>query len=167
VLIVFPQLLTTGEIVRDVSRKDSRTVAGEWVLKHLKGGEEIAVTEEPWQFEMPPMDRKRYRIAVCGYDAGALLRGGAKVFVYSDLQSDPGVNPHRDVLGEAEFWNELKQGSVAEVFELAFVAPVPRDVRKYYSALGLWKAQPEDLRYVSPRVVVLRRKKKGRAGAPD
>jgi hypothetical protein len=156
-LILLLNLLTAGPMLLVKGRKDSRTVAGEWILGNLDAGDRIAVTEEPWQFEMPPMDARRFRIVVCGYDAAALLREAPNALVYSDLQSDPEVNPHPEIPEEGVFWEEVRRGAAGSAFRIALAAPDESDKPNYLCALGLWREPPEDMRYVSPQVYVLRR----------
>jgi len=150
VLVFLPQVVSDIDMTVRMNRRDSRTIAGEAILEMVPKGARVAVTEEPWQFEMPPMDASRYEIVVCGYDAEALAASRPNAFVYSELQSDPEVNPH-----EAAFWRTLEAQVSAARWRVVYESDPGCDCYKFYPALALWKTPPEDMRFVSPRITVL------------
>jgi len=150
--IAAPQIVTDWEVMGSMRGPDSRTWMGERIAREVPAGATIAVTEEPWQFEMPPLDQHRYRIIVCGYDVERLAAARPNAFVYTDLQSDPEVNPHAEIPHEADFWAEVSRRN--ETGEWVLTGPVLSGggTHKFWSALGLWRKPPEDMRYVSPGV---------------
>jgi hypothetical protein len=154
-VLVLPQVATDWDVISALQRRDSRTEAGEFLLCRFPPGATIAVTEEPWQFEMPPIDQSLFKIAVSQYDMGKLAESRPNAFVYSDLQSDPEVNPHPEFPTEAAFWQEIHEGRRAGKWTTLYASPAYLSERNFWCALGLWHMAPEDMRYVSPRVYVL------------
>jgi len=155
IVMVFPQVVTSANITVAMAREDTRTVAGRAILTLVPPGASIAVTEEPWQFEMPPLDPLRNKIVICGYDAQKLEAASPKAFVYSDLQSDPEVNPHPEFPGELAFWRQMDEAERAGGWRVLFQSSRHLTGRKFWSALWLWRAPPEDMRYVSPMIRVI------------
>ena len=43
---------------------DTRTRAGEWIAQNIPAGSTIGVLSEPWQFELPPLDSRKFRIVI-------------------------------------------------------------------------------------------------------
>jgi len=154
-VLLLPQFATDWDVISALGRPDSRTEAGQFILRRLPAGSTIAVTEEPWQFEMPPIDQGRFKIAVCEYDLGKLAESRPNSFIYSDLQSDPEINPHPEFASEPAFWREIDEGRRAGKWTTLYESPVYMSERKFWCALGLWRTAPEDMRYISPRVYVL------------
>jgi hypothetical protein len=150
-----PQFATDWDVISALARRDSRTEAGEFILRRLPAGSTIAVTEEPWQFEMPPIDQSRYKIAPCEYDMGKLLANRPNAFVYSELQSDPEVNPHPEFPSEPAFWQEIDKGKSSHQWTTLYESPPDVSEHNFWCAFDLWRTQPEDMRYASPRVYVL------------
>ncbi len=150
-----PCVFTDGGILASLCREDSRTVAAREIARIVPPGSTVVVTEEPWQFEMPPLDLARYRVVATGYDENALDAARPRAFVYSDLQSDENVIAHPEVAGAAQFWKGIEQGRLAGKWKTAYETPADGRWPKFWSGLGLWRNLPEDLRYISPKVVVL------------
>ncbi|HPD15309.1 MAG TPA: hypothetical protein PLE19_10180 [Planctomycetota bacterium] len=134
-----------------------RTVAGEWIARHLPRGARIGVTEWPWQYEMPPLDPAKYRLVAMEdsprqlpHDLQRLWHEKPDYFVTSNLQFGrmPGKGKPRN---EAErFWQFLLGG---DAYRAAKEFSVP------HRFLGAdLMSLPEDLRYVNPIICVLERR---------
>ena len=136
--------------------ENSRTLAGEWIAKRVPAGARIGVTEPPWQYEMPPLDRDKYRlVAMRGgaegspYDLARLMQAQPDYFVTSSIQCGtmPGQGDGRDEA--SRFWRFLFSGQmyrVAKVFR----------IEQPFLPADTWRL-PEDMRYVNPVIYVLER----------
>jgi len=131
---------------------DARTLAGRWIARNVPPGSSIGVVSVPWQYEMPPMDGRVYRIVVTNKDGEALRGERPEWFVASSPQFawdvlDPDGPAYRN------FWGRLFASG-----EYARVCSIDREQR-----LGPFRGFnasdfPEDLRrYVNPVVVVFKR----------
>jgi hypothetical protein len=121
---------------------DTRTEAGQWIAQSVHAGSTIGVLSEPWQFELPPMNARKYRIVITDLDAGnTLKRPAADYMVTSDLQN-AGKYPNT----------------------LARVYPGGADLYLYHPirTFQSWpagfreslKVGPQDMHYASPEITV-------------
>ena len=145
---------------------DVRTEAAEWIATHIPPGATIGVPEVPWQYDTPPINERKYRVVVTGYDVDELRAMRPDYYVVSSRHRDPVL---RKPTAESElFWRDLRSTRryvVARVIErMPFVY---RDTQRAGPAaslalaclgLQLYNAHaPEDMRYANPRITVYRR----------
>lgn len=130
---------------------DTRTRAGEWIVNNIPAGSTLGVVSEPWQFELPPLNRERFRIRIIPVDPKALSTAAPDYVVSSDLQFPPlAVRGPLDP-GEEDFRREVFEGGKRYAVVTRFEA-WPWGRRK------LLARGPHDMRYVNPVIVIARRK---------
>ena len=132
-------------------KADTRTRAGEWIAKNIPEGATVGVVSIPWQFELPPLNEKKYKIIIV--EAGKQDFSGSmpEYFVSSDLQFPPIA-----VLGpltkkEQEFQREVFHGG-------RFYRVVKRFEAWPFGMKPILQLGPHDMRYVNPVIVVSRRR---------
>jgi hypothetical protein len=154
---LLPQIMTDCGAISSLRGVDSRTLAGQFILSspRLPAGSTIAVTEEPWQFEMPPFDQSRFKIAVCNYDLARLDKSRPNAFIYSEMQSDPEITSDAEHAGESSFWQGIEQRIRSGNWTMLYESPAAVSEDKFPCAFGLWPTAPEDMRYLTPVVYVL------------
>jgi len=136
---------------------DTRTRAGEWIAENLPQGATIGVVSEPWQFELPPLDRSRFRVIVVKPEPEALARARPDYFVSSDFQFPPLAIRGPLSAKEKAFWREVFQGGGRYVIARRFEAwPAGRKV--------FLQSGPHDMRYPNPVIVVAWRAERAPAG---
>jgi len=154
-----PAAATTWAWSRLYSPENVRTLAGEWVAEHVRAGASIGVTKWPWQFEMPSLDPRRYRLVVLEdsprrdpHDLARLLRLRPGYFVTSSLQSGRigGGIDATDAGGR--FWRFLLASGA--MYRVCYEGRVPLALCGREWALA---GYPEDMLYVNPVVYVLER----------
>ena len=129
---------------------DPRNEAGKWIRDHVPEGASIGVIEDPWQFRMPPLDARVYRILVLGQDPQRLESLAPEWVVVSDFHRPPLAL--RGPLDEREeaFWHALRSGG--KYGTAAVFARLPRFAGVTF---GTWR-DPHDMRYLNPRIVIFR-----------
>ncbi len=149
-----PTWAITWAWARLYSLENVRTLAGEWIRERVPAGARLGMTRWPWQFEMPPLDPRRYRLVVLAkrpgespWDIVRLRRLRPDYFVTSSLEF--GKIP-KDGSGDARrrFWHYvLASGAMYRV------------VAKFEVLHPLFGTDlsgfPEDMRYVNPTILVL------------
>ncbi len=148
------------------SRENARTLAGAWIAEHIPAGASIGMTKWPWQFEMPPLNPARYRLAVLAdspehspYDLLRLAQLRPDYFVASslqygrvDMEEQPGVLDLRGAPRAEFFWTMLLTAD-ASMYRPAvppFEVPLTLLGRRIEP-----RDYPEDMQYVNPRILVL------------
>jgi hypothetical protein len=104
---------------------------------------------------MPPIDQSRFKVVPCYYDLATLERSRPNAFVYSEMQSDPEIGRHPEFPREPAFWQGIEEYRSSGKWTTLYESPPDVGNHIFPCALGLWRAAPEDMRYVSPRVFVL------------
>jgi len=82
-------------------QENTRTSAGKWISENIDHDSSIGLRRDPFQYEIPPLNMKRYRFCITGKKS-------------EDVQRSLEINkPDYFILGEAEvpgalqFWNEV------------------------------------------------------------
>lgn len=147
---------------------DTRTMAGEWIAKNVPRASTIGVIEDPWQFQMPPIDMEEYRVVATGQDPTELRTRLPEWFVYSDFQVPPLAIRGPMTPAEERFWGMVKQSSL-----YTHDGPNRLPVERWANLFGLrfsHAEEPHDMRYVNPHIYIYRkvtkRRKPGLAPAP-
>jgi hypothetical protein len=120
---------------------DTRTRAGEWIAQHIPAGSTVAVPSEPWQFDLPPLDARKFVIRT---PESSKAREPANYLVMSDLEFAPEDRLQR----ETDFMSGY---DVIERFE-AWPA----------AQKALLQHGPQDMHYENPAITVAERISKGR-----
>lgn len=125
---------------------DTRTQAGKWIAENIPTGASIGTVSIPWQFELPPVDVRKFNILVKDPDGG-LVAPMPEYFVSSDLQLPPLAirGPLSDV--EYRFWVDVFSDR-GEYRVVKRVEAWPPGMR------GLLRFGPHDMRYPNPVIVV-------------
>jgi hypothetical protein len=94
ILLLFVLLVTGGQSFAFAQlyadpKYDTRARAGEWIAQNIRAGSTIGVLSEPWQFELPPLDSRKYRIVLLDRETvGATPQAERPQYIIvSDLQS--------------------------------------------------------------------------------
>ncbi|MGO8704628.1 MAG: ArnT family glycosyltransferase [Candidatus Brocadiia bacterium] len=119
---------------------DTRTRAGEWIAKSIPAGTTIGVLSEPWQFELPPLDSRKF---VIRNPSDSTAHGPEDFLVMSDLQ----FAPEGRLQSEKEF---LSGHVVIQRFE---AWPVGQKLALRYG--------PQDMHYANPEIIIAERISKG------
>jgi hypothetical protein len=125
---------------------DTRTRAGEWIAQNVPAGSSIGVMSEPWQFELPPLDSRKFKIVISSHFAFAegqtldyILTSAfqyrpvtLRVILNQPLWSESWIGPHRyAVMQRFEAW------------------PVGQKAALAYG--------PQDMRYANPVITISER----------
>jgi len=156
--VVGPAAAMTWAWSRLYALENVRTVAGQWIASELPEGARIGVTKWPWQFEMPPIDPGRFRLAVLEdssrrspHDRERLGHLRPDYFVTSSFQCGKIEQSRAELEDEADrFWHFLlvNYRVLMEFRVRLWLFERPIDLSRY----------PEDMRYVSPVIYVLERR---------
>ena len=149
--LVFASLLVRSLAMGGMyAGENTRTTAGQWISSAIPGGSSIGVINEPWQFELPPLNHRKYDVRVVGMDAGRLEAEKPDFFVYSDLQLPPLAV--RGPLRKEEnlFWRLVKG-------ERYVLAACFDDAPTVFSVDLSVRRAPQDMRYVNPTISVYKR----------
>ncbi len=129
---------------------DTRTAAGQWIEQNIPAGSTIGVIEDPWQFQMPPIDKKAYRVVIIGENPDELRTHLPEWFVYSDFQQPPLEIRGPLTPSEEKFWKTLK-----ELYE-------EKHDEHRWAHISLMRfsrdEEPHDMRYVNPRIHILQKR---------
>ncbi|MBM4040578.1 MAG: glycosyltransferase family 39 protein, partial [Planctomycetes bacterium] len=138
-VLVGPAAVVSWGWARLYATENVRTVAGEWIAKHVPADAVVAVAEWPWQYDMPPLDvESRLAGRARGEERLVVLADGGPprrhdFFVTSSLQV--GTMPPGERHGEYR----LQRFAVAG-------PPLT----------GPTDSLPEDMRYVNPEIYVFK-----------
>jgi len=130
---------------------DVRTLAGEWIAKHVGKYESIGVLDDPWQFKTPPLDARYYRLIEIGQDAQRLGELAPDWFICSDYDLPPLAMRGPLEPQEEEFWRLLRGSGMYH--EDARFERWPRFAEIRFGG----RRAPHDMRYVNPRIFIYRR----------
>jgi hypothetical protein len=127
------QSLAFGRLYAD-PKCDTRTRAGEWIAENIPAGSSIGVLSDPWQFELPPMNAKKYSIVITGWTA--TRRRFLDFMVTSDLQTQ--------TAGELPTMVRLRGG----------ISYVPVQTFQAWPAGFKFSLQrgPQDMHYANPEI---------------
>ena len=130
---------------------DTRTRAGVWIAGHVPAGSSVGVLSEPWQFELPALDKQRYRVMIVSPSLQVLAESAPEYVVASDLQFPPVAVRGPLNAEEAAFRDEVMHGGESYSVAARFESWPPG--RK-----ALLRRGPHDMRYANPVIVVVKRK---------
>jgi hypothetical protein len=137
---------------------DTRTRAGEWIAQNIPAGSSIGVLSDPWQFEIPPIDARKFRIIIIEDSPPEAL----DYFVASDLQNVPEV-PRAGHSGRLYYHIEITGPSPARLKLFNWLALTGcTDIVQQFKAwpTGLkdnLQYGPQDLRYTNPCITIAKR----------
>jgi len=164
-LLLCPSLYRSVAHIRLFADESVRIEAGQWIAKNIPAGATIGLPDDNWQYDVPPLDEKRYQLIVTGYSARNLKADHPDYVLTNSRQRDPVLVP-RTTECEA-FWNYLslsREYVLADefrkspyVFKRGWRPPLRW--RSLFSLAGLDPSNedaPEDLRYVNPILYVHR-----------
>jgi len=130
---------------------DTRTRAGVWIAENVPAGSSIGVLSEPWQFDLPPLDKERYRVMIVSPSLAELAERRPEYFVSSDLQFPPVAVRGPLNAEEAAFRDEVMRGGRLYTVAARFESWPP-------GRRALLRAGPHDMRYANPVMTVVKRK---------
>jgi len=129
--------------------EDPRLAAGRYIAERVPAGARVGVLAVPWQFDMPPLDDRRYEVVVLAEEADALHEAAPDIVVVSDFQRPPLRIGDPLTLRQEEFWRALGKGrafgAAACLLGLEWLPVLP-------SLLPI-----HDLRYPNPTIWVVER----------
>ncbi|MFH1904415.1 MAG: glycosyltransferase family 39 protein [bacterium] len=67
-----------------------RTEAGRWISKNIPENSKIGMVRDPWQFEIPPLNKEKYRLVIIN-NAEQLAEKECSYFIISDFQQWSGM----------------------------------------------------------------------------
>lgn len=138
-------------LVGNLTQTNTRTQAGLFIENSIPLDASIAVTEDPWQYEMPPFDVMSYDTKIVGYDSDQLARARPDFLITSDIQRARSEGDDTSDRAAARFWQAFDRLVTSHEYEsLAIFAPG-----------GLFfdgAAFPEDLRYHNPVIRIYKRR---------
>ncbi|MFH0962579.1 MAG: glycosyltransferase family 39 protein [Planctomycetota bacterium] len=127
---------------------DTRTAAGEALQERFPLGTRLAVTEVPWQYEMPAFDDLAYDAAVVGYDPRRLSDSAAELLITSEAQI---TRSSRDDPDARVFWKAFDENVAAANYRLLLRVERPQTFLGLPMNPGMF---PEDMRYHNPAVLI-------------
>lgn len=140
------------------AHENVRTIAGEWIARNVPPRARIGVTEWPWQYEMPPLDPRKYRLVVLAdsprqspHDLQRLWHEKPDYFVTSNLQFGTMPVGARGGDERERFWRFLLVGRELYRTDKRFEVP------QLFLGSDLMDL-PEDMRYVNPIIYLLERR---------
>ena len=147
---------------------DTRTQAGEWIAKNIPAGATIGLMDVPWQFDTPPLDEKRYQIAVLKPERTALDESGPEWVIFSEYQTPPLALRGSFSPSEQRFWDRIRGIDGGEDHEPFHNAKWYGIWQSFEAKAGLrhnmrWVVVPascwpiHDLRYPNPTIRVAKR----------
>jgi len=152
--LLAPTWVISWAWARLYSLENVRTIAGEWIRERVPAGARVGMTRWPWQFEMPPIDPRRYRLVILArtpeenpWDVVRLQRLRPDYFVTSSIEF--GRIPASGAGDErGRFWHYLLASG--QMYRVVAKFKVPHPL--FGADLA---AFPEDMRYVNPTILVL------------
>ncbi|HOX37678.1 MAG TPA: glycosyltransferase family 39 protein [Candidatus Brocadiia bacterium] len=171
-VVLAPAAYKSSGMLNLFRAENVRAGAGISIEEALPPGATIAVPNLPLQYDVPPLDFKRYNVVLTGWDFGRVESSNASYILLCERWREiymPGVNPQFDA-----FWSSLygqsrgpeAKWAVAARFELSPGLFSLRSVRDTWrdSAtarfIGLSadnSRAPEDMQYVNPRMTLYAR----------
>jgi hypothetical protein len=158
------QSLAFGRLYAD-PKYDTRTCAGEWIAQNIPAGSSIGVFSEPWQFELPPLDSRKFKIVIADQpNSAGVVEITPDYFVWSNLQI-PSRGPGelmRNVTRIAKDKSEISSlVSVPGLGLTLYGYRFAQRVAAWPVGLGyMLRYGPQDMRYVNPLIIVAKRMSK-------
>ena len=129
-------------------KKNTRTLAGEWIKKNIPADAVIGVTEVPWQFQMAPLDENRYRLKITGYDLKELEKIQPDYFILSSFQAGIPPTPKQMPPERNLFWDEFRKSTKYRKL-ISFRQPL-----SFTGIVFNQNGATEDLIYLNPTITV-------------
>jgi hypothetical protein len=151
---VMPSLLFTVGYDRVFAARNVRTTAGLWLAEYVPAGSRIGVTRQPFQFEQPPINERRYRLCILGLDKAVLAREKPDVVVLNEINYRTRLAGAGPLDPRRAFMRELLQGGRYRLAKRFHTPP---------TVFGLpFNTRPsEDYLYLYPEILVFRRVEAG------
>jgi len=153
-IVALPLAVSTAwcvSLLGNLTQTDTRTQAGLFIEDRIPLDASIAVTEDPWQYEMPPFDVMSYDTRIVGYDIERLAEVRPDFFITSDIQRARSQGDDTPDRAAGRFWEGFDRLVSSNAYEL-FQAVVPDD---YFFDPATF---PEDLRYHNPVIQIYKRR---------
>jgi len=138
----------TASLLSVLCAPDTRTRAGELMRDDFDLNTSVAVTEKPWQYEMPAFDDLAYKTLVIEYDIERLEEDRPAVFITSDVQRERSLVNDEDA---PTFWPAFDELVTRGDYLLLHRVDRPQRIAGYDLNSGLF---PEDLRYQNPVISI-------------
>ena len=114
-----------------------RTEAGRWISKNIPENSKIGMVRDPWQFEMPPLNKGKYRLVIIN-NAEQLAEKECSYFIISDFQQ----SRMKETLLSHNFYIKMKEFEKCPcILGISF----PKD------------NPPHDWKYIYPTITVFKR----------
>jgi hypothetical protein len=142
------QSFAFGRLYTD-PKYDTRTRAGEWIAENIPAYWSIGVLSEPWQFELPPINPKKYRLVKMDLDVPRWQV--VEFFVTSDLQAQTAGQPQG--LRDLFFGKGMTVGRLGGGLDY-----LPVQTFQAWPAGFRFSLQcgPQDMHYTNPEITVAR-----------
>jgi hypothetical protein len=160
---------TFGRLYSD-PKFDTRTRAGEWIAQNIPVGSAIGVLSEPWQFELPPLDSKKFKVLASDQTNPEVVEPDYVVvsnlqnlFKLPDMRDLPPRGPYSirehvepDAAARARtsvFYEEWLRSLGYSLLKRVEAWPTGRGLTLQYG--------PQDMYYANPVIFISRRVSKG------
>ena len=153
-VVALPLAVSTAwcvSLLGNLTQTNTRTQAGLFIEGRIPLDASIAVTEDPWQYEMPPFDVMSYDTKIVGYDVDRLAEAGTDFFITSDVQRARSKGDDTPDRAAARFWERFDRLVREQQYEpFATFAP-----GEYLFDAATF---PEDMRYHNPVIRIYSRR---------
>jgi len=125
--------------------RNTRTAAGEWIAANIPAGSSIGLRRDPWQYEIPPLNRKKYVLCITGKQAaemaGAVDAQRPGYFILGEAEFPPGgFQACTDLLSGKGYGLLREFGNPPRVFGIPFNHKDPSDNYRYmYPKIRVFK----------------------------
>jgi hypothetical protein len=145
ILFMFlPSLLFSSGYDRVFMGENIRTTAGKWIAQNVPAGNSIGLRRDPWQYETPPINRKKYCLFTTGRNPEETEKSlGSK-------KPDYFIISNAEYLENYRVWNELLCGKGYSLIKEFSNPP------KVFGIPFNYKNPSDDYIYFYPKILIYR-----------